>query len=95
MLQDLLLLERARQLRRTMTPAEKILWPELRGRRFAGFKFRRQQVIAPYIVDFFAFELELAIEVDGETHLDRDKKDAHRQRQLELQGIKVIRFWNT
>jgi adenine-specific DNA-methyltransferase len=95
MQKDPQLKERARLLRRNQSPAEKKLWSALRDRRFADFKFRRQQVIGPYIVDFFCARTALALELDGETHLGRKSEDTDRQRWLENQGVKVLRFWNT
>ena len=86
--------ERARRLRREATPAEKILWPELRGRRFAGFKFRRQHVLGPFIVDFYCARAALVVELDGETHLGRERPDLERQAWLEDRGLLVLRFWN-
>src|SRR5947207_444852 len=85
----------ARELRKNLTPAERILWSELRGRRFAGFKFRRQQIVGPYVLDFYCSNAKLSIEVDGETHLGNEMYDANRQIWLEQEGIKVLRFWNT
>ncbi len=85
---------RARELRRNMTPAERILWNALRGRRFAGFKFRRQQVFGTYVLDFYCANARLTIEVDGETHLEKSKDDERRSDWLEKQGVKVLRFWN-
>ena len=78
-----------------MTPAERILWRELRGRRFAGYKFRRQQIMGGYVLDFYCSNTQLAIEVDGETHLGKEKSDERRSQWLEKQGIKTLRFWNT
>jgi very-short-patch-repair endonuclease len=94
MRKDALLKERARQLRHNAAPAEVIVWKVLRGRRFAGLKFRRQHPIGPYIVDFFCAHLKVIVELDGETHLGREKNDAARQTWLENQGYKVVRFWN-
>mgnify|MGYP001252608911 CR=1 FL=1 len=56
---------RAKELRREMTPAEGKLWMGLRANRLEGFHFRRQQVIEPYIVDFYCHQAALVIEVDG------------------------------
>jgi len=86
---------RARELRKNMTPAERILWKELRGRRFASFKFRRQQPFGLYILDFFCSNARLSLEIDGETHLGNEKSDEKRSAWLEEQGVKVLRFWNT
>jgi very-short-patch-repair endonuclease len=88
------LVEFARKLRREITPAEKVLWQELRGRRFAGYRFRRQHVVDPYIADFYCAVATLVIELDGETHLGNEEKDKVRQSTLESRGLKVLRFWN-
>jgi very-short-patch-repair endonuclease len=85
----------ARRLRRELTPAEKILWGQLRNRRFAGFKFRRQQPIDRYVADFFCAAARLVVELDGESHVGKDVHDATRQAYLETQGLRVVRFWNT
>ena len=86
--------ERARNLRRRSTDAERILWHELRGRRFDGLRFRRQQPIGPYIVDFYCSEARLVIELDGETHRGRELADRERQSRLELEGLRVLRAGN-
>jgi very-short-patch-repair endonuclease len=65
----------SRELRRRMTPTEKRLWYHLRGRRFAGWKFRRQTPIAGYIVDFYCARARLVIELDGESHVGKEKPD--------------------
>jgi very-short-patch-repair endonuclease len=87
--------QRARAMRHEATPAEQRLWPQLRGRRFTGLKFRRQHVIGSFIVDFYCAEASLVLEVDGETHLGKELLDQTRQRWLEDHGLKVLRFWNT
>ena len=61
----------------------------------AGLKFRRQQPIGKYIVDFYCPEEALIVEVDGSVHLDREEKDQYRQRWLESEGFRVLRFLNT
>jgi len=86
------LTERARQLRKTMTDAEKLLWNKLKGRQL-GVKFRRQQPIGRFIVDFVSFESRLIVEVDGGQHFE-NKRDKERDEWLRKQGFKVIRFWN-
>jgi very-short-patch-repair endonuclease len=88
-------IRRARELRRVMTPAEVILWRELRGRRFAGYKFRRQRPLGRYIADFCCGACRLIVELDGETHIGREQADQARQADLESWGYKVIRFWNS
>jgi very-short-patch-repair endonuclease len=84
----------ARHLRRQSTDAERRLWFHLRDGRLAGFKFRRQVPIGPWIVDFAAFRSRLVIELDGGQHLDRARHDAARSRWLERAGFRVTRFWN-
>jgi len=88
-------LERARELRREMTPAEKILWQELRGNKL-GVHFRRQQVIAGFIVDFYCHQVDLVIEVDGSVHEadEQKEKDTERDKVLSGMGIRVLRFRN-
>jgi len=87
-------IRRARKLRRSMTPAEVILWRELRGRRFAGYKFRRQRPAGPFITDFYCHACRLIVGLDGETHIGREQADQTRQSKLERRGYNVIRFWN-
>jgi very-short-patch-repair endonuclease len=91
---DPILRQRSRELRRNMTPAEKILWTALRGRRFADFKFRRQHATGPFILDFYFARARLAVEIDGETHLGRALADQQRTTWLQGQGLTVLRFWN-
>jgi len=87
--------ERARELRREMTPAEAILWKLLRGRRFAGLKFRRQHPLGPFYADFACVERSVVVEVDGETHLGREANDEARSAYLRDEGWMVLRYWNT
>jgi len=74
--------------------AECLLWKYLRGRRMKGYKFRRQLVIEPYIVDFVCLEANLIIEADGGQHADQIAYDARRTVVLESMGYRVVRFWN-
>jgi very-short-patch-repair endonuclease/succinate dehydrogenase flavin-adding protein (antitoxin of CptAB toxin-antitoxin module) len=83
----------AKQLRRNMTDAEKMLWYHLRGHRFAGAKFKRQQPLGSYIVDFVCFDAKLVIEIDGGQHLESGS-DKQRDKWLRDQGFRVFRFWN-
>jgi very-short-patch-repair endonuclease len=85
---------RARELRKQSTPAEKILWEELRDRRLKGIKFRRQHIIGSYIIDFYCPAHRLAIELDGGFHSFQEDNDLIRTNNLEDMGIKVVRFWN-
>ncbi|MES2270723.1 MAG: endonuclease domain-containing protein [Pseudomonadota bacterium] len=75
------------------TEAERKLWMLLRGKRLTGFKFKRQQPIAPYIVDFVCFEQRVIVEVDGSQHVG-SAYDAKRDDWLKSQGFKVLRLWN-
>ncbi|UTO20261.1 endonuclease domain-containing protein [Acinetobacter sp. Z1] len=90
------LLEFAKNMRSNATDAEHLLWQLLRAKRFMNLKFRRQHVIAPYIVDFYCHELGLVIELDGNQHGTDDGKeyDAARTKFLEALGLKVVRYWN-
>jgi very-short-patch-repair endonuclease len=76
-----------------MTDAERKLWFALRDRRFAGFKFRRQVPIGPFIADFVCFEARLVIEVDGGQHAD-SIQDQRRDRWFAANKFRVMRFWN-
>lgn len=60
----------------------------------AGYKFRRQQPIGPFIADFFCARARLVVELDGETRIGQEEKDAARQVYLESLGYRVLRFWN-
>jgi very-short-patch-repair endonuclease len=84
---------RARTQRAHMTNAERKLWYALRDRRFAGFKFRRQVPIGPFIADFICFEERLVIEVDGGQHAD-SLQDKRRDRWFAANKFRVMRFWN-
>lgn len=82
----------ARRLRINATEAEKYLWYILRLKNL-GFKFRRQAVVGPYIVDFICFEKGLIVEVDGGQHAN-NRADRERDVWLKLRGYNVLRFWN-
>jgi very-short-patch-repair endonuclease len=84
----------ARQLRKNLTDAERRLWKHLRSRQIDSYKFRRQQPIGSYIVDFACFEKRLVIEVDGGQHSQQAGYDDTRTEWLESQGFRVLRFWN-
>ena len=84
----------AKRLRRDSTDVEHIIWRHLRAGRLQGVKFKRQQPIGRYIVDFVCFERKLIIELDGGQHANAIEKDAARTQWLESQGFAVLRFWN-
>lgn len=84
----------ARHLRRTMTVPERLLWEQLRANRLEGIHFRRQQVIAGFIVDFYCHAARLVIEVDGPVHNLQQQEDLERERILADHGLRVIRFSN-
>jgi len=84
----------ARALRTSSTDVENLLWRQLRRKQLAQLKFRRQQPIDNYIVDFLCFEKRVVIEVDGGQHASERDKDAERDEYLIRIGFKVLRFWN-
>jgi very-short-patch-repair endonuclease len=88
--------KRAIVLRNKMTKAEIILWSRLRMRQVEGLKFRRQQPIFDYIVDFYCHKVKLVIEVDGEIHTlpEQRKSDKLRNKMLTINGYNVIHFTN-
>ena len=88
------MLARSRRLRREMTPQEEILWRHLRGRRFAGFKFRRQMWLAGFIADFACPAARLVVEADGSQHADNAGYDAGRAAAVKREGWRTLRFWN-
>lgn len=84
--------ERARELRNRSTTTEIRLWRFLKRKQMCGYDFHRQKPINKYIVDFYCSELMLAIEIDGESHIGKEKYDKIRQSELEKLGINFIRF---
>jgi very-short-patch-repair endonuclease len=85
----------ARQLRRSQTDAEKLLWSKLRDRALNGYKFRRQVPVGHYIADFLCQEVMLIVELDGGQHAEQQGYDQRRTRWLESQEFNVMRFWNS
>ncbi|MBI3249563.1 MAG: endonuclease domain-containing protein [Deltaproteobacteria bacterium] len=86
---------RAKELRKNSTDAERALWRQLRAHRLARYKFRRQQPIGRYIVDFVCFEKQLIVELDGGQHTEQVAYDAERTAWLQAQRFQVLRFWNS
>lgn len=87
---------RATTQRGNQTPAERTLWSRLRMRNVCGVRFLRQRVIGPFIVDFYAPSLHLAIEVDGGQHYEPDEQryDKRRTEWLRTRNITVLRYTN-
>ncbi|MCX6761671.1 MAG: DUF559 domain-containing protein, partial [Candidatus Moranbacteria bacterium] len=87
-------LQRSRKLRKEATPQEIILWSRIKNRQFKNLKFKRQNQVGTYIVDFICEEKKLIIELDGWQHSEQESYDTERTEYLERQGYKVIRIWN-
>ena len=81
-------------LRHDSTFPERLLWSRLRGGRLAGLKFRRQQPIAEYIVDFYCAAAAIVVEVDGLSHVGQADEDAQRSEHLKARGLRVLRYTN-
>ena len=88
------LLPFARELRKNSTDTENLLWKHLRSKRLSGYKFRRQEPIDRFIVDFVCYESRVIIECDGSQHLVDKEKDQERDFWFEQQGYRILRFWN-
>lgn len=88
--------EKAKLIRKRMTPSEQQLWEHLKGKKNLGLRFRPQHPIDIFIVDFYCHPLKLVIEVDGEIHKSEEHKeyDIGRTGELNNWGIEVIRFTN-
>ena len=88
--------DRAKQLRRTMTRAETLLWRHLKANRLAGLGFRRQSPMGNYIADFVAHSCKLVVEVDGESHdfESRLRHDNRRDEWFSSRGYRVLRLTN-
>ncbi len=87
-------LQRAKELRRKMMKAERILWSHLRTNKMGGFHFRRQQIIDGFIVDFYCHAASLVIEVDGGIHQKQKEYDEERDRVISAHQLRVLRFTN-
>jgi very-short-patch-repair endonuclease len=88
--------EKARDLRRDQSSAEKIFWRRVRNRGLSGLKFKRQVPIGPYVADFYADAALLVVELDGDQHgLDEGRaRDTTRDAYLRSEGYEVLRIWN-
>jgi very-short-patch-repair endonuclease len=87
-------LDFARQLRSKQTDTENLLWSRLRAHRLFGLKFRRQQPVGVYVVDFLCPEKKLIVELDGGQHQERVDYDSNRDAWLKSEGYTVLRYWN-
>lgn len=87
--------EYARELRNNSTLAEIILWGYLKGKQMRGYDFDRQRPIDNYIMDFYCKDLQLAIEIDGESHYGKEEKDKAKDKRLNQLGVTVLRFDDT
>jgi very-short-patch-repair endonuclease len=86
------LTKKAKDLRRNSTDAERFLWKHLRLKQVEGLKFRRQEPIGNYLVDFVCYEKSVVVEVDGGRH--SEAVDSHWDDWLRSQGFIVLRYWN-
>lgn len=88
--------ERSRELRKDMTEAETVFWEMVRDRRMSGLKFRRQQIIDGFIVDFYCDSLGLCVEIDGGVHETEEQKnyDKLRDEALAIRSLKILRLKN-
>jgi len=84
----------AGNLRNSPTDVERLLWQRLKSSQVEGIKFRRQQTIEDFIVDFVSFEKKIVIELDGGQHAETIEKDKRRDDCLIMNGYKVLRFWD-
>ena len=86
------MVEIAREFRKEPTEGEKILWTALRGKKLNGIKFRRQQPIGYFVVDFYDSVHRLVVEIDGPIHDQQGEADKARQKILEMLGLTVFRI---
>lgn len=89
-------IERSRELRTDMTPSEKVFWEMVRNKRMFGLKFRRQQIIDGFIVDFYCDSIGLCVEIDGGIHDSDDQRnyDKLRDEAIALRGLRILRIRN-
>src|SRR3989338_5872819 len=86
----------AQQLRKRSTDAERKLWRHLRDRQLENFKFRRQEPMGDYVLDYVCYEKGIVIEIDSGQHAIpmQKEKDEERDKWLKRQGFMVLRYWN-
>lgn len=92
-----MLLRLAKEMRRSPTNVERLAWELLRNRRCTGLKFRRQQILGGFIVDFYCAEHRLAVELDGGIHesVEARARDEKRDAVLAGLGVTILRIRNT
>ena len=83
--------DKSKYLRKELTPPEVLFWDEVRDSKI-GYKFRRQYPIDNYILDFYCYEKNLNIEIDGKDHELYKEDDDKRDEYMKYKGIKVIRY---
>ena len=88
--------KKAKELKKSMTESEQILWKRLRNNQLNGTKFRRQHPLDIFIADFYCHERKLIIELDGGIHdsIEQQEYDDGRSFELEEKGFKILRFRN-
>ncbi len=86
--------ERAREMRREATVAERKLWSHMRRKSIGGVRFRRQYPLFGFIADFYCAEARIVVELDGDSHAEREDYDRWRSRELNRRGYRVVRFLN-
>ncbi|MEQ9617430.1 MAG: DUF559 domain-containing protein [Phycisphaerales bacterium] len=84
--------QRAKELRRNMSVPERVLWKRLRGRHFAGWKFKRQVPLGPFVADFLCAQAKLVVEIDGSTHDRQGERDRARDTWMRERGLRVMRI---
>ena len=84
--------QRSRELRKNSTLSEVLLWNQLKPGKMLGYSFLRQRPVYKYIVDFYSPRLKLVIEIDGDSHREKFRRDQSRQEDLEDLGLSVLRF---
>ncbi|GAA0563294.1 endonuclease domain-containing protein [Rhizomicrobium electricum] len=88
------LISNARQMRHEPTDAERKFWFAVRGRKFDGYKFKRQYPVGPYIADFVCLDQRLIVELDGGQHAQQAEYDIKRTDFLQSRGFRILRVWN-
>lgn len=83
-----------RRLRKDSTDTERALWYQIRNSAMEETKFRRQQPIGSYVVDFVSFQEKIIIELDGGQHAVNVESDQARDLYFQDKGYRVLRFWN-